>query len=236
MPRHYYDRTILENIVCSKDVLIHDHEQQITIEKRDYLDLYFKNGGIRKLAVIMMNPSIADNVYSDGTVNSIVYWFKTGSSSVNNDLEDISKVKLISILNLFPIYSPVSPNLQQSIDHIIDYYGSYELIDKVIDSNNITLNQNIIEADYIILGWGNCPSNFYHSTYYQQINSVLGQIRNNKKEKVYIFHVRNNRAKARGVNSENILTDYKNPVHPSNGKIIGLVRVDIDSLLRILPR
>lgn len=110
-----------------------------------------------------------------------------------------------------------------------------EKVSDIIFSNRNMIEKKISESEFVVLAWGNCPVDFYATTYFREIESVMDFLKKYEKKRTFIFHVENKRAKGRGVAYNNELTNFKNPVHPSNGDIKGLIRIKIDALNRIIP-
>jgi hypothetical protein len=226
-----YNLNIVEKVDTNKKCIL----PNLRIETREYLDITLKTNGNNMLLVIMMNPSIADNMESDETINSIIEHFGYGYSSVNNNKHGIQNVKYISVVNLFSICCQKSKELNSIINKIHEETNGNVKISKNIINNRNIIKDKIFRSNYVVLGWGDCPENFYETTFHREIINVIDFIKEFKKNDIYIFHIKNLRAAARGVSSENILTNRKNPVHPSNGDIISLLKVKIDGLYRIIP-
>ncbi|AET67568.1 Protein of unknown function (DUF1643) [Desulfosporosinus orientis DSM 765] len=209
------------------------------MEKRELLEFKLKKPGDKIALIIMMNPASANSSYSDGTINGLIEFLINDCSVSNevhqNKLRIINDISNILITNLFSIYNPNSKDLNKSLNKIIQY-KSYEFLSKVIESNHKEIDEAISDSQYIIFGWGDCPKDFHTTVFHNQIIKVMQSIISHKKEELFVFHIINNRAKARGVAFDNVLTKAMNPVHPSNGQITDLLRIDIDTIYRILPR
>jgi hypothetical protein len=235
-----YDEELVESKTCNKVDVIKDMTRNIHIKKREILDITLKKDGNKTVLVILMNPSRADDIESDKTIKSLIKYFSQFSYPVNNEkdvtgaIRVITNIKKICVRNLFSIYNPNPRNLNNNIDQIINFL-SYDALNKMIEINQLEIEKAISDSDYIVLGWGDCPSNFHVTTFHHQIVKIMEFIMKEEKDQLFVFHVINNRAKKRGFKFKNILTDGKNPVHPSIGEIIGLQRVKIDSIYRILP-
>lgn len=227
-----YDRNVIENINCIKKSVSTTNPVHI----RESLDIKLRVNGTNRLLVIMMNPSKADDKVSDRTINSVVKFMSSGGCEVKNRNIDITDLKYISVVNLFPICCSKSSELNSYIDKISRSTNENLKIDEIIVSNRKVINEMISASDYVVLSWGDCPSNFHETSFHREVINVMDLLKDYKKSNVYIFHIRNNRAKARGVSSENVLSNRKNPIHPSNGDIISLLSVEIDELYRIMPR
>jgi len=217
-----YDYDLIENVNCSKELILLD------IKKREYLNITLKGSGQNKLLVIMMNPSEADEESSDETINKIVHYF---GSKQNKNTQGI---KNILVVNLFPICCGKSKELNLNIEKINNSTNGNNMLIEMLEKNRKEIEKRIIDCNYIILGWGNSPDNFHETTFHREIIHTIDTIKKYKKNEIYIFHVKNTRANARRVSSENELTDRKNPVHISNGNIIKLLKIKIDNLYRII--
>jgi hypothetical protein len=219
-----YDINIIEKVQCDKKEILENSE----IYKREYLDIILKTNGNNRLLVIMMNPSIADDEISDKTINGITKYFMNGYCSANNDNNDIVNIKYISVVNLFSICCKNSKELNSYFDQISEIENGNEILKEIISNNRKVIENKIIESNYVVLGWGDSPDNFYETSYYREVLNTLDLLRKFNKTDTYVFHIKNNRQ-----SSENKLTNRNNPVHPSNGDIISLLKVDIDDFYRI---
>ena len=169
----------------------------------------------KNVTVVMMNPSKANQKYSDPTINRIIDFFYN---------EQTLDVKNIKIVNLFSFYNPKSITLHENIN-----LSEIEL-NRLMKDNQHVIGTAIKDSDYIFLGWGNSPEGFHETTFYSQVLYVLTEVKCYKEKKTFVFKIDNKRA-----NSQENLTKSKNPVHPINGPILDKVEVEIDSLYRILP-
>ncbi|MCL9634254.1 DUF1643 domain-containing protein [Bacillus zanthoxyli] len=231
-----YNWELVQEVNCLKEIIINDELNKVKVEKRELLELMLKKKRNESILVIMMNPSKADNNVSDHTINSIIDFFSQSSHHIIKGpcINPISKINKIFISNLFSIYNPKSKKLNESINKVIEYHSIDYLIE-LIESNHNKIFETVDEVDQIVLGWGDCPDNFHVTTYHVQITRVLDYLTTKKKDRISTFHIKNVRASRRGIQSENMLTNKKNPVHPINGEIKGLLKVDIDPLYRISP-
>ncbi|MBY0117985.1 DUF1643 domain-containing protein [Paenibacillus xylanexedens] len=222
-----YDWTNIEKVKCHKEVVWKDLQHGDEIEKREYLSVTLKSSGIKQLTVIMMNPSNADSEESDATINKIVKHFNKNDNKLYRD------IKTINIVNLFSICSSKSKELNEKLEKII--LNNVIEVSDIIFSNRSMIETKISDSEFIVLAWGDCPIDFYATTYFREIESVMNFLKKFEKKKTFIFHVENKRAKARGVAYDNELTSLKNPVHPSNGEIKSMIKIKIDALNRIIP-
>ncbi|WP_408894395.1 DUF1643 domain-containing protein [Paenibacillus taichungensis] len=169
----------------------------------------------KNVTVIMMNPSKANQNYSDQTINRIIDFFYN---------EQTLDVKNIDVVNLFSFYNPKSITLHENIKL------SEEELNCIVQNNQKVIGSSIKNSDYVFLGWGNSPEGFYETAFYSQVLYVLTEVKRYKEKKTFVFKIDNKRA-----NSQESLTKSKNPVHPINGPILDKIEVKIDFMYRILP-
>lgn len=151
---------------------------------------------------ILMNPSDATDKISDPTVNNVIKYFYK------------QNYKSITVCNIFPFYQPQSQNLYKC-------FIAYNLRYSILKSNMIKVKQEILNADEIVIGYGDCPSDFPATVYYDQISKVLNYILNSNKI-LYVFsYTKKNKN----------FTKYNNPYHPGRGTIDGIIKITIDSSL-----
>lgn len=185
----------IKNIKCDQANLLN------TINQRTYLTLPLNTSGSNEtISIILMNPSYADNTQSDKTINTVIDFCYT-----NN-------YKLLTILNLFPIYNTKSSALYQDLSNL----KANNLLESTLLTNiqNFKLNLN---SSKIVLAWGDCPKNFNATLYYNTISKILKLLA--PKENIYCFKF----------NSNTPLSLCGNPYHPSRKpKITGLIPLKID--------
>ncbi|MFB3163838.1 DUF1643 domain-containing protein [Neobacillus sp. 179-J 1A1 HS] len=174
-----------------------------------------------------MNPSKADSLQSDGTVNKIIkYFLKPYIRPLNERYRRIDDIKYLNILNLLPIYNSNSIGLEDDINSIISVHG-YDYLQFLIESNIQKIHDVINESDYVVLAWG-MPEKFPLTLYFEQAAKVLEKLVIIDKD-IFVFRVRNSRARYH-------LTKHLNPPHPSRCVLLRLVRVDVKRFYRIVPR
>jgi len=129
---------LIESIHAERVDIINNQTTRIHIQKREILDIVLKKRGNKKVVIIMMNPSKADDEKSDDTINSIIDYFSQDNCYVGNEekkdkhqLRIIDDIKYVCIRNLFSIYNPSSLNLYNNINEVIAN-RSYEYLDDLI--------------------------------------------------------------------------------------------------------
>ncbi|MGA4485339.1 DUF1643 domain-containing protein [Bacillus cereus] len=138
----YDNRYIDFNGICTDKYLL-DKNNETWI--RTYLSIPLKGVKIGiDIAIIMMNPSHADNKKSDKSVNRVIDFF------VEENLNNKQKIKKIHILNLFPICSPKPKKAYQKL---IELYKSNQLL-SVMQDNNTKIENIMQKCKYVVLAWG----------------------------------------------------------------------------------
>ncbi|KJD40525.1 hypothetical protein QD46_07705 [Paenibacillus polymyxa] len=221
----YISKNIIGEPVCERSIIVQTDAK--LIEKREILKIKLNKSGNKSVSVIMMNPSEADSAKSDGTVNKVIKFFvKPSHSPLNERNREITDIKHLNILNLLPIYNHKSKGLNNDLDIIIKEQ-SKEQLQALFESNIELAIETIKTSDYVVLAWG-MPDEFPLPLYYKLAAKVLEEVIDSPKE-IFVFRVKNSRAKYH-------LTKRLNPPHPSYCNLLGLVRVDVDACLRIVPR
>ncbi|WP_079506913.1 DUF1643 domain-containing protein [Mesobacillus jeotgali] len=211
---------------CEKETIV--NTKQNFIEKRDFLNIELNKQGYKTITIVMMNPSKADSRQSDNTINKLIEFFISHSiHSVDNGLKTIKDIKYLQILNLLPIYNPNSRAIYSDINTIIAEIGTEKLF-SVLESNQKKIKEVLQDSHYIVIAWG-MPENFSLPLYFEQAAMVLRTLEASGKN-VYVFKMKSLKG------SEYYLTKHLNPPHPSKGIILSLVRVDVNSHYRIIPR
>lgn len=168
------------------------------IEARYSLTVTLDNFHTKTLTYIMMNPSIADLLQSDKTVNRVIAF----AASEANKLKEIGQV---NIVNLFGLYETRSPSLQSIIDQLSPTPGYADYLIK----NRNSIQDGISKSDYIVLAWGDVPPKMKAKLHTEEVNYVYDCILNhNKGDSVYILNTLNQ-------NHKTILTNSKRPRHPN---------------------
>ncbi len=126
-------------------------------KKRYLLEIPLKNNGVKKVLVILKNPSKANKSVSDLTIDRVLTF-------CNN--EGYSKVY---IMNLFSYYSTEPSGITQLID-------SGRFGDAVGDKNNQILKETLDAVNEVIVAWGgNSINRKYY--YLKRINDVINLIK-----------------------------------------------------------
>lgn len=184
---------------------------QGSIKTRDILKARI-NDNDGYVLYILMNPSKADSIQSDRTINKILTFTR------NESMLKISKITGIGnvhIINLFSVYKTDSSQLNSILKMLGKQY------EKVVKNNNMVIEDEIKNAKYIVLAWGNVPKNMDKDKHRHQVNKVYDFVRNaNKMSSVFVLKVNNK--------SKNILTNDMYPRHPARAKILNLVKCEID--------
>ncbi|WP_339218919.1 DUF1643 domain-containing protein [Paenibacillus sp. FSL H8-0332] len=182
----------VKSVDCISEVLIGK------VEARYSLKVTLDNFHDKTLTYIMMNPSIADLLQSDQTVNRVI----TFAASEANRLKEIGKV---NIVNLFGLYETKSPSLQSIIDQLSPTPGYVDYLNK----NRNSIQEGILASDYIVLAWGNVPPGMKAKFHAVEVNYVYDCIMNhNKGNSIFILNTLNK-------NHKTILTNSKRPRHPN---------------------
>ena len=150
-----------------------DFITDITLEKTDtkryWLKLKFDESKKEAIAVILKNPSRADNFVSDKTVYNVSsYIYKN-----RNRYPEFKDVGEIVILNLIPIYQTYSEKLEP-------------LKDNVIDQNNLDhINRFSSQCNNVIIAWGNHPQGLFKE-YEELKNKVMNILSANNNKVIYV--------------------------------------------------
>lgn len=107
----------------------------------------------RRILMIFMNPSKADAIVSDRTINNAYKYF---AESDNKEFKDYNGIE---VLNLIPVYETESSKLHE-IDNLI------------CEINNQFLTDSVLEDRIIILAYGNAPTRL-KKTYIEQTRFLL---------------------------------------------------------------
>ena len=181
----------VKSIECNSELLTGE------VEARYSLKVTLDNSYNKTLTYIMMNPSIADLLESDKTVNRVIAF----AASEANKLKEIGKV---NIINLFGLYETKSPSLQSIIDQLSPTpdYADY------LNKNRNSIQEVISTSDYIVLAWGDVPPGMKAKFHALEVNYVYHCImKHNKGDSIYILNTLNK-------NHKTILTN-KRPRHPN---------------------
>ncbi|MEK5398429.1 DUF1643 domain-containing protein [Paenibacillus sp. FSL K6-2859] len=182
----------VQSVECKSEILISG------IEARYSLTITLNNKYEKMLTYIMMNPSIADLIQSDQTLNRVIAF----AASEANKPKEIGKV---NIVNLFGLYETKSPSLQSIIDQLTPIPGYVDYLNK----NRNSIEVGISTSDYIVLAWGDVPPGMKAKFHAVEVNYVYDCIMNNNKgDSLYILNTLNQ-------NHKTTLTKSKRPRHPN---------------------
>lgn len=181
-----------------------------SIRTRYSLEVSFKNcRGDNRFSVIMMNPSKANSRESDASVNRVLkYIYKKHP-----------EVKYVTILNVLPFYSTNNRKLENIINELIQYKGE-KYLNNIIQDNIVTIKSRSKGSNKIILAWGK-PANFSLYYYYKLISDIINYLEN--KNNIYSFILKKKVL-------EYFITLTGDPGHPSYAKILGIQKIEVDSL------
>jgi len=139
-----------------------DFITDITLEKTDtkryWLRLVFDDTKNEEMAVVLKNPSRADNQVSDKTVYNVSnYIYKN-----RDKYPEFKDVGSIIILNLIPLYQTYSDRLA-SLKH------------DIIDPDNLNaINKFTSQCKNVIIAWGNHPEGLFDE--YEQLKTNVFDI------------------------------------------------------------
>jgi len=160
--------------------------------------------GLKKVAVIMMNPKLQDEHFTDPVVDHIVEFLKTHIK------ENIAEV---NIVNLFPFR-------EDHLNRLDDYFLGKNMREFESIRQNLHMIKRIIkEMDYIILAWGSLRDQFSELHYLNSIRDIHHLLRVFQKEQnCFVFSLE---GEMDGVNSDG------QPFHPREGILAGIRRVNM---------
>lgn len=150
------------------------YSQKTDVKSRRLLKVKLKNNHTKKMLFIMMNPSKANEIESDNTINKCSY-------ICHHDLENF-QIGSFSIVNVYPFYQSNSNRLNECLIKV-------NAEDKPFYSNEIfenlkTIYSEIKAADYVVLATGGIPDNiedieeyeFLLSTIHSYVESLKGEV------------------------------------------------------------
>lgn len=185
------------------------------INLRYVLRIPFKNinEGLT-ITIVMMNPSKANRVETDPSVDKLIEFFSR--FSMNGHL-----IKELKVVNIIPVCSPKPSMAFENIKRM-ETIGEY----KIIRQNNITAIQKELKTTSIIVAaWGKPKSGTIpYLFYYREVSKAL-KVLFSSKLGIYTFKV---------ADTSTLLTENNDPRHPAGtyGKeIIDLEKVSKKQLL-----
>lgn len=193
MPTPYPD--CFEAVVnCRVETLLDD------IEGRYLLTVSLNNNCSKTITVAMMNPSKANDMESDDTINKVISFVHEQNTEQKSLVKDI---KYINVVNVFPAYEPTSGKLNEKIDKVI----SGGKLDNMQEKNRRAFDIAVSESDSVVLAWGDVP------------NKVRAKLHNHEAIMAYEFIQQYGLTEQTFVlkyqEYERVLTNKKRPRHPS---------------------
>ncbi|MET1248342.1 DUF1643 domain-containing protein [Sporolactobacillus sp. STCC-11] len=137
---------------------------------RKYLHIELNNKYDKDLTFYLMNPSDADQNFSDATVNrciDIAYSF-FGKYEIGS----------ISIVNVLPFYEPKSAKLQNVIQTVKSF--SLSFYENEITSNLKVVKRTIKESTYVFLATGGIPNVDDKTEYRKLIHDIYQWVEESK--------------------------------------------------------
>lgn len=187
------------------------------IEGRYRLRVRLRNSSKKTLTIAMMNPSKADEQWSDNTVNKVIRFVFHENANQQSLVRDIG---YIDIVNIFPMYEPNSNNVKELIEAII-------LNDKLTamqERNRQAFDDALSESKIVVLAWGDVPSKVKASLHNQQASNMFSSIKSHGLEgSTYVFKYEE---------YDTVLTKKKRPRHPSRNTPAAYTKVKNMSVSR----
>ncbi|MGE7918262.1 DUF1643 domain-containing protein [Viridibacillus sp. NPDC093762] len=164
------------------------------------------------VTVIMMNPSQANLIISDPTIDKLINFFYDYEKNGE-------KIKDLTICNIFPMYAS---NTKMALSKIRELHEGNNL-EKLLDLNESKIKLIIEDTDFLVLAWGKPEVKTIHNIlYYKEANRILGLIDDENIEK-YVFEMKN---------VKTLFTEHGDPRHPGRSAKLGeLKKVTKNQLL-----
>ncbi|MEK5530641.1 DUF1643 domain-containing protein [Viridibacillus sp. FSL R5-0468] len=178
------------DLVNTKNIKAYIKPLNSKVEIRTSLRIPLKRG---IASCILMNPSAADDVDSDPTINYVTEYI------YNN----IPEVHHIRFFNLYPFYEPKSSKIYP----LIHTLTSLEY-DRAMIANRKVIEKSLSTTTHLFLGYGQCSGDKVDKINYYDIQSaeILTRIEKLYKNDIFVFET---------TQSKNILIDGKYPRHPN---------------------
>jgi len=193
MLKQYNSTYVNEVIDCKVENLTE------TVDGRYLLKIKLKNDCTDTLTIIMMNPSRANESYSDDTVNKIAS-FLFQMNMVEDSL--VKNIGIINILNIFPVYQPNVNKLGDILDEIIAD-GKFGIMQH---KNKITFEEALAESQNVILAWGDVPDKVNAKSHTNEVLMMFNSLVKYKLlDNTYVIKYKE---------FEQILTKKNRPRHP----------------------
>ncbi|WP_411843826.1 DUF1643 domain-containing protein [Salinicoccus sp. HZC-1] len=212
-----YDQRFVQEVMGienESEVLTSRNNEEIMMRYSLKVRLKKRKGG-KEVAIIMMNPSAADENDSDRSVNKVLeHIYKK-----QNDFE------YVTILNIIPFYSTENKKIKEKIDKIISHKNAARL-NAINESNNKEIEETVKRSQKVILAWGK-PSKFPLFYYYNQLSNIISYLE--KHPDVNVFKLRSYRLNEDETNKKPYcLTSSGDPGHPSYAEMLGIRKISID--------
>lgn len=174
------------------------------LQQRYLLKAINDENGLKKVAVIMMNPKLQDENFTDPVVDHTVEFLKAQIK------ETIAEV---NIVNLFPFR-------EDHLNQLDDYFLGKNMREFESIRQNLHMIKRVVkEMDYIISAWGSLRDQFSELHYLNSIRDIHHLLRVFQKEQnCFVFSLK---GVADGVNSDG------QPFHPREGPLAGIRRVNM---------
>jgi hypothetical protein len=142
---------------------------------------------------ILMNPSTADSMDSDDTINFVTEYIH----------KNIPEIHWIRFYNLYPFYEPKSPKIYDLIHNLTPLEYS-----TAMDSNRLEIKKSLESTTHLFLGYGQCSGDANDKSGYYDIETVklLNMIEKHYKNDIFVFETSQ---------SNKILIKNKYPRHPN---------------------
>ncbi|WRP05657.1 DUF1643 domain-containing protein [Rossellomorea aquimaris] len=186
MAKKSYD----SKLVRIKGIKANRNNLNSEVEIRTSLKIPIKRG---IASCILMNPSTADSVNSDDTINFVTEYIH----------KNIPEIYWIKFYNLYPFYEPKSPMIYPLIHNLTS--REYRT---AMDANRLEIKNSFKSTTHLFLGYGQCSGDSNDKASYYDIETVklLKMIEKNYKNDIFVFETSQ---------SNNILIKNKYPRHPN---------------------
>ncbi|MCM3390569.1 DUF1643 domain-containing protein (plasmid) [Ureibacillus chungkukjangi] len=194
MARRSYD----PELVRIKGISADNNPLNSEVEIRNSLRIPLKRG---IASCILMNPSSADDIDSDDTINFVIKYI----------YQNIPEIDWIRFYNLYPFYESSSPMIYPLIHNL-----SKSEYSSAMKENRKEIKKTLGSTTHLFLGYGQCSGDANDkSTYYDiETEKLLNMIEKYYKNDIYVFETSQ---------SEDILIKKKYPRHPNpNNKHVAI--------------
>lgn len=142
---------------------------------------------------ILMNPSNADSVDSDDTINFVTEYIH----------KNIPEIHWIRFYNLYPFYEPKSSKIYPLIHNLTP--SEYRT---AMNANRREIKKSLKSTTHLFLGYGQCSGDSTDKSVYFDIETdkLLNMIEKYYKNDIFVFETSQ---------SNNILIQNKYPRHPN---------------------